>query len=122
MKTFEILGREIPLLFNVGVWGDIEEQVCPMAELEDHMTGKKRIGTVIKMAVIMGNAALVEQGKKPVLTEAWLKKNLPPKAITDAQMAIMEAISEAMMTENVQKEDQEIDLVLQELEKKADKV
>lgn len=122
MKTFEILGREIPLLFNVGVWGDIEEQVCPMAELEDHMTGKKRIATVIKMAVIMGNAALLEQGKKPVLTEAWLKKNLPPKAITDAQMAIMEAISEAMMTENVQKEDQEVDLVLQELEKKADKV
>jgi hypothetical protein len=61
----------------------------------------------------------MEQGKKPVLTEACLKKNLPPKAITDAQMAIMEAISEAMMTENVQKEDQEIDLVLQELEKKA---
>ena len=118
MKAFEIMGREIPLMFNVGIWGDIEEQICPMADLEEYMTGKRRISTVIRMAVLMGNAALMEQGKKPVLTEAWLRKNLPPKAITDVQMAIMEAISESMMTENVQKEDKEVDLVLQELEKK----
>lgn len=117
MKEFEILGRKIPLIFNVGIWGDIEEQICPMAEMEDYMTGKRRVATVIKMAVLMGNAALEEQGKKPVLTEAWLRKNMPPKAITEAQLAIMEAISEGMMTENVKKDDEPVDLVLAELEK-----
>ena len=30
MKEFEILGRKIPLIFNVGILGDIEEQICPM--------------------------------------------------------------------------------------------
>jgi len=121
MKTFTLMGHQIPLMFNVGVWGDIEETICPMAELEDYMTGKKRVNTVLKMIALMGNAALAEQGKKPVLTEAWLKKNMPPKAITEAQLAIMEAITEGMMTENVQKEDEEIDLVLAEIEKKAGK-
>lgn len=118
MKTFEILGHEIPLLFNVGVWGDIEEQVCTMNELEEYMTGKKRVSTVVKMVAIMGNAALVEQGKKPVLTEQWLRKNMPPKTVTEAQMAIMEAITEGMTTETVQKDGEEIDLVLAEIEKK----
>lgn len=118
MKSFELLGHEIPLIFTVGVWGDIEENVCTMNELEEFMTGKKRVSTVVKMVAIMGNAALVEQGKKPVLTEQWLRKNMPPKTVTEAQMAIMEAITEGMTTETVQKDGEEVDLVLAEIEKK----
>jgi len=117
MKSFQLLGHDIPLIFTVGVWGDIEEQICTMNELEDYMTGKKRVSTVIKMVTLMGNAALVEQGKKPVLTEQWLRKNMPPRAVTEAQLAIMDAITEGMAVENVQKEE-ETDLVLAEIEKK----
>ena len=41
--TIEIGGRQLPLVFNMLAWAEIEENISPIAELSTVLTGPKAV-------------------------------------------------------------------------------
>lgn len=120
MKEVEIKGRVIPLLFNTEAFMLTEQEVCLFKDFINEIQGKNGTEITIKMVRIMGNIALKEEGKKPVLTDKWLLANVPPMALSDYKRAVVEAIAEGMNSEHKDSDDGERDLVLEELNKKKE--
>ena len=119
MKSINIGNREIPLMFRMPQFADIEETIGNLSLIDDLLLkGKKRIRNTAVAIRIMGNAALKEEGKTPDLTDDWVINNMEPRRIVEYQTAVMAAINDGMMMES--NEDQERDLVLEEIERKKD--
>lgn len=118
MQKITIGSTELPLLFNANAFGDIEENVCMIQELNEKMNGRERIRTLCKVIAILANNALRKEGKKDDITHEWILDNMHPRRFPELQIAVMEAIGEGMYmeTENTK---EERDLVLEEIEKKA---
>lgn len=121
MQIITIKEKKIPLLFNMLAFGDVEECVGSLADLNGILNGEKRIKSLIKMITIMGNQGLEENGEKPTLDEKWVGRNMKPHALGEYQIAVVNAITEGMAMETEQDNDAERDLVLEEIEKKSTK-
>ena len=119
MQTITIKDKVIPLLFDMAAFGEIEETVGSLADLNAVLNGEKRIKSLIKIITIMGNQGLEENGEKPTLDEKWVGRNLKPYMLAECQMAVVSAISEGMKMET-EDDGKERDLVLEEIEKKSE--
>lgn len=120
MQTITIKDKKIPLLFNMVAFGEIEENIGSLADLNGVLNGDKRIKSIIKMITIMGNQGLEENGEKPTLDEKWVGRNLKPFMLAECQMGIITAIGEGMKMETENDDGKERDLVLEEIEKKSE--
>lgn len=118
MVKINISGKEIPLLFNVGVWGDIEENICDLSELEANLNGKKRIATTLGLLWLMGNEGLKKEGHEPFLDMEWLRENTDPRDILTLKIAALEAIAKGMHMESA--DGKEKDLSLAKIQKKEE--
>lgn len=118
-NTVTIGGREIPLVFNMPEFADMEEEIGSLSLVEDLLLkGKKRIRNTAAAIRIMGNAGLRDAGEKADLTDEWILNNMQPRMIVSYQSSVMAAINAGMTTET--SEDQERDLVLEEIERKKE--
>ena len=118
-NTVTIGGREIPLVFNMPEFADMEEEIGNLSLVEDLLLkGKKRIRNTAAAIRIMGNAGLRDAGETADLTDEWILNNMQPRMIVSYQSSVMAAINAGMTTET--SEDQERDLVLEEIERKKE--
>lgn len=122
MAHITINGKDIPLVFDMEAFGQVEEEVGSLVELNEILNGKTRIKNLVKMVRIMGNIGLADSGAKADLTDAKLNKAMKPSELAQYQIAIMNAITDGMKMETEEEEDpkKEKDLVLEEIQKKSE--
>lgn len=121
MSEIEIRGRVLPLLFNTKAFAAIEREVCLFKDFLENLNGNNGTDIMIRSIRVMGNEALEAEGKKAVLTNEWLYKNINPAQIGKAKMAVIEAIAAGMKAEHDDDKDSgPRDLVLEELNKKKE--
>ena len=117
--TVEIGGRTIPLLYNMRVQLQIEEELgMDFSEINEKLKGKKNTRTVISMILLMGNAGLKKAGQAPDLTEDWLIDHIKPGYTTSYRIAAMGAVTAGWFMETDTKDDTEQDDILAEIRKK----
>lgn len=105
-----IAGHPIILSFTMRDWERLEDEICTIEELDSALKRKGRIKIIYKILAILAHDDLV--------TEDWLKLNFRPHMLAEAVNAINTTIITALST----KEDETAghDVVLEELQKKAD--
>lgn len=138
MASITLRGREIPLFYSTLEMKMIQEQIGPISRAVDLMMGRnpdsddpndsskfggaEHLDALGKFIVMMGNAALEEEGKEPDLTEKWVLRSLKPKEIIVAIQQVLGAMSEGMQSEIPDKEDDgPVDVTLEEMNKKKAK-
>ena len=135
MASITLKGREIPLLYTVWEMKQVQEEICPLGDLQYIMFGRNKddendrskyagpehLNAVAKMIRILGNAGLEEAGKEADLTDKKVLRSLRPMELTDAIDAFAEAMNEGMESEiHDEPKDGPVDVVLEEIEKKKE--
>ena len=136
MTEITLRGRKIPLLYTVYEMKAVQEEVCPLGELQYVLFGRNRddekdtsrygapehIGTVAKMVRILGNAGLEEAGEKPDLTDKWVMRSLKPTQLAETVNMCITAMNEGMASEIPEKEETgPVDVTLEEMNKKKER-
>lgn len=126
MTTVKIAGREIPLVFNLDSWFEMEDAGLKLSELNVIFSRENTIEKpleVIKatltIARIFGNQGLELRGDERDITDEWLRKSVKPSQVMHLRMAVIDEIDKGMgMETHETKEGQERDLVLEEINQK----
>ena len=135
MAEITLRGRNVPLLYTVYEMKAVQEEICPLGDLQYVLFGRNRddekdtsryagpehIGAVAKMVRILGNAGLEEAGEKPDLTDKWVLRSLKPLQLAAAVNACITAMNEGMRSEIPDKEETgPVDVTLEAINKKKE--
>ena len=135
MASITLKGREIPLLYTVWEMKQVQEEICPMGDLQYIMFGRNKddendrskyagpehLNALAKLIRILGNAGLEEAEKEADLTDKKVLRSLRPMELTDAINACVAAMSEGMESEIPdEKKEGPVDVVLEEIERKKE--
>ena len=118
----EIGMMKIMPIFDVPAWEDVEEKFGSLdAALEKLRAQKGWQRATIAMAAILCNRALELTGEK-LIDEKTCARLITPMQAAKVRNACLMAISEGIRTEHRSEEDENepVDLVLREIEKKAE--
>lgn len=136
MRSIQIKGREIPLLYTVYEMKQIQEEIAPLDRALSMVSGRNpddkedtsKYGSAEHLAAaatlirILGNAGLEEAGEAPDLTEKKIMRGLKPADLNLSINACMDAMNEGMTSEIPEKEETgPVDVVLEEINKKKEK-
>lgn len=120
-----IAGREIPMRFRMNQFAEVEEEIGSLGDIQELiLKGKKRIRNTVGMIRIMGNAGLKAAGEKADLTDDWLMENMDVYQLNEYQIAVLNCLTkeETSEAEKEENENKDRDLVLEEINRKKDKV
>ena len=135
MKSINIKGREIPLIYTVWEMKQVQEEIAPLDKAinvvlgrnqddendESKYGGKEQLEAATTLIKILGNAGLEEAGEEANLTEKWIARGLRPRELPTIINACLEAMNEGMVSEiPKQKKTGPVDVVLEEIEKKKE--
>ena len=135
MRVWSLKGREIPLLYTVWEMKQVQEEICPLGDLQYIMFGRNKddendrskyagpehLNALAKLIRILGNAGLEEAEKEADLTDKKVLRSLRPMELTDAINACVAAMSEGMESEIPdEKKEGPVDVVLEEIERKKE--
>jgi len=135
MASITLKGREIPLLYTVWEMKQVQEEICPLNELQYIMFGRNKddendrskyagpehLNALAKLIRILGNAGMEEAGQEADLTDKKILRSLKPMDLTDAINACVAAMSEGMESEIPdEKKEGPVDVVLEEIERKKE--
>ena len=134
MASLTLKGRTVPLLYTTFEMKQIQEEVCPLGDLQYVLFGRSKDGAeddtsrfgspehlsaLAKTVVIFGNAGLEEAGEAPDLTEKKVLRALRPPDLVNVINACTRAMGEGMESEFPEKEDEgPVDVTLEEMKKK----
>ena len=121
-KRIRIGMMEIMPIFDVPAWEDVEEKFGSLDEALKRLNGKKGWQrATISMTTILCNRALEMTGDK-LLDERTVARLMPVKHAMAARTAWVMAIADGIRTEHSSEpeENERVDLVLREIEKKAE--
>ena len=134
MASLTLKGREIPLLYTTYEMKQIQEEVCPLGDLQYVLFGRAKdapeddmsrfgspehLSALGKTVVIFGNAGLEEAGEAPDLTEKKVLRSLRTPDLVNVINACTQAMREGMESEFPDKEDEgPVDVTLEEMKKK----
>jgi hypothetical protein len=122
MQTLKIKNKEISLYLDMEAMGDIETDVCLIGEIDDTLAGGKRAKAIPQMIAHLSEGAHRHDPSKEAVELAWIQKNMRPANIGAAHDAIVMAVVEGLRMETEEAdEDEEVDVTLEELEKKEPK-
>ena len=128
MASITLKGREIPLLYTVWEMKQVQEEICPLGDLQYIMFGRNKddendrskyagpehLNALAKLIRILGNAGLEEAEKEADLTDKKVLRSLRPMELTDAINACVAAMSEGMEIEIPdEKKEGPVDVVLE---------
>ena len=135
-----IKGREIPLLYTVFEMKQLQEEICPLSQLnyalfgrnpddETDMTGfasAEHLSVVAKVIRILGNSGLEEAGEEPDLTEKKILRAIKPGELAETINACADAMNDGMESEIPDKIEEKakegpVDVTLEEIKKKKEK-
>lgn len=123
--AINIGGRTIPLLFNLGAWIRMEEEVCVLARVDEILTYDREKKTnsnlrdVIALVRVLGNEGLKQAGEEADLTDEWLIEHIRPAQVLPVKTAIKGVMAMGFASET-NKPDPKAprDLELEEINKK----
>lgn len=123
MMRFKVGGRELALAFTLGAMDKIEQRLGVSVELGnvketvvEQTQDRKKLVALLAILIDEGEAAEGREG----VGETWIAAHLKPGQLPKAQIAILGAVAEGMSMESADGDgNEEIDLVLEELKKKA---
>lgn len=136
MAKITLKEREIPLILTTLELKQLQEEVAPIGKLMQTLVGREEIDdekatkwlsaehldAVAKMIMILGNAAIEEEGGEPDLTYRWIMRALKPGQILEAIEACTETIKEGMASEiPAKKTEGPVDVTLEKINKKKER-
>ena len=110
-KEFKVAGRPLTFSFSMADWELMEDEICTVDELSEKLNKKGRIKIIYKLGALLAHDGHV--------TEDWLRANIQPNQLVPLARALDETIVKAMTRKETTGEGVQ-DVVLAELEKKAD--
>lgn len=116
MQHITIANREIPLELNMLAMEGIEEAFGDIGSMMTRLGDKGRIGALIELITVLGNAGLSARGKEADLTHEWVGAHLSPAECRGIDKLISDVLNEGMRMQT--EEDKPRDLVLEKIEKK----
>ena len=119
MAKLEINGKNAWLEFDMTSWEEMEETVGLLDEFDALMEGRQRLQNMRTVAAILSREG-ARLGKGEEMTADWLKENLRPNQVRKLGTAIRVAISDGMAMETKKGDDQAVDAIMAELEKKEE--
>ena len=119
MHVMEAAGKRLAMYFDTRAWLDFEREYYSTDELLRRITeGDKATEARVQLAAVTATAGARREGRKETITPDWLMDNLTPKQIRQATALAQAAWLEGMKREMVEDDDQDVDVVAAELEKK----
>lgn len=124
MIKFSVGGRELALAFTLGAMDKIEERLGQPVDINnvkesvvEQTTDRKKLVEMLTILAEEGEAII---GRDDGVDKSWIMSHLRPGMLPRAQIAILGAVAEGMSMESADgDEDKEIDVVLEEIKKKA---
>lgn len=107
--TAVVCGKEYTLRFDMESWEKIEDDVCMIDDLGEKLAGKGRIRAIAQVFAILAKADF---------DEIW--KDAKPGEMRAMTKAIWAAINAGMHMETEKGSDREVDVTLEEIEKKEE--
>lgn len=108
-NTVKIGDKEYTLRFDFEAWERMEDEVCLVDDLGDTLAGRGRVKAILQVFSIFAGCDLEE-----------LKKVAKPAHMRTMTQAIWKAINDGMHMEAEHGEDREVDVTLEEIEKKEE--
>ena len=119
MHVMEAAGKRLAMYFDTRAWLDFAREYYSTDELLRRITeGDKATEARVQLAAVTATAGARREGRKETITPDWLMDNLTPKQIRQATALAQAAWLEGMKREMVEDDDQDVDVVAAELEKK----
>lgn len=114
--------KKFELAFTMGALERIEDAI-PAFDMSNVSAFTRRAGTMIDIVHAMAQQGEALAGRTLVEDRDWFAAHIPasPKKIADIQIAVFNAISDAIKMENETDDGGEVDEVLQEIKKKEEK-
>lgn len=128
MVSIKIAGREIPLIFDLRSWMQMEKEVCVLARVDDILKYKteertcRNLSDIVSLVRIFGNEGLKKSDQEADLTDDWLIEHIKPNQMVTIRIALMGVMGVGFASEQIKKDEGgERDLVLEEINKKKRK-
>ena len=121
-KRIQIGMMKIMPIFDIPAWDEIEQKFGSLdAALEKLKGDKGWKSAMISIAAILCSRTLEMAGEAPI-DEKTVARMIPPKYVMDARIACVQAIAKGLNIEHKEKqeENERVDLVLREIEKKEE--
>lgn len=114
-----IQGRDLYFYFDTKAWLEVEKEFGSLEKMyEDFDSAPKPMAQQLKLAAITINAGARKEGREESVDVDWLAENATPKQVRKANAFARVAIIVGMQRENANDEDNDVDVVAEEIQKK----
>lgn len=112
-------GKEITLKLDLEAYDELCQKGYWVEQIDEMIQGNKQVQVICDLIAIMGTHGTGEK-----IEAAWVKKHLPFSAFPKAKGECVNTIVAAMRSETADAEraDEVVDEVLEEIEKKKEKI
>ena len=118
--TMSVRGVTLRMRFDTAAWLELEEEFGSLQQMYELLEGDRAPMTVnLKVAAITARCGAKHAGEKADITWEWLRDNLTPKQARKANTLAKIAMAEGMKREEMDDEDEAVDVVAEELQKKT---
>ena len=136
MKTINLKGREIPLLYTTWEMKQVQEEIGPLSRAISLVLGRnpddkndtskygsaEHLEAAAKLIRILGNAGLEESGENADLTDKKILRAVRPGDLAMIISTCMDAMNDGMASEIPEKKEEgPVDVTLEEMKKKKEK-
>lgn len=117
MATLKIADKEITLVLDTETYDELCKKGYYIEDVDDRFSGPDRVTMLCDLIAIMGSHGTGEQ-----IPVEWVRKNLKFSQHPTAKAAVITTILDAMRSETAEEkaENDVVDVVLQEIEKKKE--
>lgn len=118
--TMEVRGVTLRMYFDTAAWMELEEEFGSLEKMQEALSNDERPMHInLKLAAITARCGAKHAGEKQDMTWEWLRDNLTPKQARRANTLAKLAVAEGLKRENMDDEDEAMDVVAEEIQKKT---
>ena len=119
--TMEARGVTLRMYFDTAAWIELEKEFGSLEKMQEALSNDERPMHInLKLAAITARCGAKHAGEKPDMTWEWLRDNLTPKQARRANTLAKLAVAEGLKRENMDGEDEAVDVVAEEIQKKTE--
>lgn len=119
--TMEARGVTLRMYFDTAAWLELEEEFGSLEKMQEALSSDDRPMHVnLKLAAITARCGAKHAGEKPDMTWEWMRDNLTPKQARRANTLAKLAVAEGLKREDMDDEDEAVDVVAEEIQKKTE--
>lgn len=119
MNTLRAGGRTLRLRFDLQAWLEIEERFGSLDAMMAALSGEERpMRASLDACAALVRAGARHAGEPDAPDATWMAAHLSPRQASEMIRIAREAIVMGLRREHVEQEDEDVDVVAQELQKK----